>query len=103
MSVSTDIETVRAHARLVWAGLTLAQRSALRRAGARLRWDVHARCRLALERSGLVCARQLELPYLTPLGLLVREQGLAAEAESAKRKYRRGNASKAGELAKVPT
>jgi len=81
--MNTDAKAIHSLAVQIWRSLTDAQRSAMRRSRAAV--IAHRRTVDALELRGLVNACAMP----TPLGVLVRADGLAADAEDAKRIHRR--------------
>ena len=90
MSVAADIRAIRALTLDVWRGLTLAQRAALRRAAASYGHSLVAKSNgrtiAALHRHGFVVA-DTGPAGLTPMGRLVREVGLEADAAQARKRY----------------
>lgn len=89
MSGNVDARSIAALARGMWAGLTIAQRAALRRAcaiegGYRLDSPTPSSTTRALWGRSLVMTGT---SGLSPLGLLVRAEGLAADSEAARRRY----------------
>ena len=103
--IKVELAAMRAQALAVWHRLTMAQKSALRRAlvengQPRLHHTTHKRVADCMARQGRELVERREsavtrTPYypLTPSGLLVREVGLAHESAEAKRSYRRRRAS----------
>ena len=95
-AITTNARAIQALALETWSALTLAQRAALRRArshvdvpACRLASDTHGRTVSALVEHGLAD----EWRWLTPLGALVREQGLEQTAREARRRFSRRRAA----------
>lgn len=91
MSGNVDARAIQSLARELWAGLTLAQQAALRRArrqpgGYSLEASTHARVVESLRSKVLVGEGSRDLE---PLGVLVRAEGLGVTAEQARRRYGR--------------
>jgi len=101
--LGVDGAAVLSSARELWLRLTNPQRSALRRAvrmsggghGQRLAASEHLVVARALEARGLVTFEAVEdyLRPLTVLGLLVREAGLAHDAELAEPRRKKASAA----------
>lgn len=91
MSGSVNTRAIRSLAREIWAGLPLAQQTALRRSraiegGFALSMPTHIRTVRSLWSKGLALEGGRGL---SPLGVLVRAEGLAHDAEQARRRYSR--------------
>lgn len=89
MSGNADARAITSLARALWDGLTLAQRAALRRArsidgGYALNSPTPMNTTRALWGRSLVMTGT---SGLSPLGLLVRAEGLAVDSEAARRRY----------------
>jgi hypothetical protein len=95
MSGNVDARAIQQLARDLWAGLTTAQRDALRRAraiegGYRLDSPTPVRTTRALWGKLLIVEGA---SVLEPLGLLVRAEGLAADRAAARRRFNRRKAT----------
>lgn len=87
MSGSVNTRAIQSLAREIWEGLTTAQQTALRRArkvhgGYMLSMPVNKRTADSLRDKRLADGDDV-----TPLGALVRAEGIEATAEQAKRRY----------------
>lgn len=98
MSAAENLDRARFALLDAWRDLTPAQRTALRGASCfgpaspiAVQPHVNARTVAALQRLDLVCQHRRTL---SPLGVLVRDAGLALEDAAAKRKYNRRKAAR---------